>query len=82
MRYQVVAVLRAPAEVIRGRLQFGEAEIKAIDAGTCEFRAQGDSLEWLAFLLIWLDVDFEVQEPIELIDYFESVSHRLEANRR
>ncbi|MGI8516111.1 MAG: helix-turn-helix transcriptional regulator [Acidimicrobiia bacterium] len=77
MRYQVVADLRAPAAEITARLRFAEAEVTPIDETHCLFRTQGDELEWLAFILIWLDVDFEVQEPPELIDYLASVSRRL-----
>jgi len=77
MRYQVVANLHAPAAEITARLRFADGEVESVDDTHCRFRTQGDALEWLAFILIWLDVDFEVQEPPELIDYLASVSRRL-----
>lgn len=82
MRYQVVATLNASADQITPRLRFGEAEIEPIDEQHCLVRLQGDALEWLAFMLIWLDVDFSINEPPELVDYFAGVSRRLESVRR
>ena len=77
MRYQVVATLRAPAEEIEPRLRFGEAEVEPIDKQSCKLSMQGDALEWLAFFLIWLDVDFEISQPPELVDYLAGVSRRI-----
>ncbi|MDQ3501378.1 MAG: YafY family transcriptional regulator [Actinomycetota bacterium] len=81
MRYQVVADLRAPAAEITARLRFADGEVEFVDDTHCRFRTQGDALEWLTFILIWLDVDFEVQEPPELIDYLASVSRRLASSQ-
>ena len=81
MRYQVVATLSSSADEIARRLRFGDAEVEPIDEQHCRIRMQGDALEWLAFMLIWLDVDFEVQQPPELIDYFTAVSRRLVSAR-
>jgi predicted DNA-binding transcriptional regulator YafY len=79
MRYQVLATLDAPALEISAKLRFGEAEIEKISETQCQMKMQGDALEWLAFTLIWLDVDFIVHEPPELIDYLRGVSQRLES---
>lgn len=81
MRYQVVATLGAPADEITPRLRFGEAELEPIDEKSCTLRMQGDALEWLAFFLIWLDVDFEINEPPELVDYLAGVSRRLSSTQ-
>jgi predicted DNA-binding transcriptional regulator YafY len=77
MRFQVTATLHAPAAEIEGRLRPGEGEVEALDETRCLFRTQGDYLEWLAFQLIWLNVEFEVQEPPELVDYLGELSDRL-----
>jgi predicted DNA-binding transcriptional regulator YafY len=76
MRYQVTATLHAPA---------GEVSRATHDAGTVEplgktrsrWKSQGDSLEWLAFQLIWLGVPFQIHEPPELIAYVHQLSDRL-----
>lgn len=77
MRYQVRATLHAPAADIEGRIRPGEGEVEAVDETRCLFRTQGDYLEWLAFQLIWLNVEFEVYEPHELVDYVSALSVRL-----
>ena len=81
MRYQVAATLRASAEEIIGRLRFGDAEVEPIDGQSCQLRIQGDALEWLAFTIMWLDVDFEVSEPPELVDYLAGLSRRLASSQ-
>lgn len=81
MRYHVVANLHAPAAEITARLRFADGEVESVDDAHCRFRTQGDALEWLAFILVWLDVDFEVQEPPELIDYLARVARRLSSSQ-
>jgi predicted DNA-binding transcriptional regulator YafY len=49
-----------------------------VDDARCLLRTQGDSLEWLAFMLLWFGVDFEVHEPPELVDHISAVASRLE----
>jgi predicted DNA-binding transcriptional regulator YafY len=77
MRYQVTATLHAPAAEIAGRVRSGEGTVEPIDEARCLFRTQGDHLEWLAFQLIWLNVEFDVHEPPELIEYVAGLSGRL-----
>lgn len=77
MRYQVTATLHAPAADIAGRIRAGEGVVEPLDETRCLLRTQGDSLEWLAFMLMWLNVGFEVHEPAEFIDYLTELSDRL-----
>lgn len=77
MRYEVVVRLHAPESVIAGRMRPGEGKVERLDDTHCLLRTQGDSLEWLAFLLLWFDVDFEVHEPPELADHLAGVAGRL-----
>ncbi len=84
MRYQVVVTLHAPEAAIAGRMRPGEGNVERVDDDHCLLRTQGDSLEWLSFMLLWFDVDFEVHEPPELVDHLASVARRLDrstANR-
>lgn len=80
MRYQVMATVRAPASEVEPRFRRGEAEVEPIDETSCRVHIQGDALEWLAFVFIWLDLDFTVHEPPELVDYMENLSRRLVAS--
>jgi predicted DNA-binding transcriptional regulator YafY len=77
MRYEVVVTLHAPAAAIDGRMRPGEGTVEVVDDEHCLLRTQGDSLEWLAFMLLWFDVDFEVHEPPELVDHIAHVASRL-----
>jgi predicted DNA-binding transcriptional regulator YafY len=77
MRYQVSVILHAPAEQIAGQLRPGEGQVEPLDADRCLLRTQGDSLDWLAFMLVWLNVGFEISEPPELVDYVTELSSRL-----
>lgn len=78
MRYQVRAVLDAPAAQVAANLHPGQGEVEPIDEEHCLLRTQGDSLEWLAFMLIWHGVSFRVLEPPELIDYLTQLARRLQ----
>jgi predicted DNA-binding transcriptional regulator YafY len=77
MNFQVSVVLDAPAEVINGKCRPGEAEVEPLGDARCRLRTQGDSLDWLAFMIIWFNVGFEVEEPPELIKYLTDLSGRL-----
>lgn len=77
MRYQVAVTLHAPAGEIVGRIRSGEGVVERLDENRCLLRTQGDSLEWLAFTLMWLNVGFEVHEPAEFIEYLTELSARL-----
>jgi len=77
MRFQVRATLMAKATEVTPKIRHGEAEIEPVDDRTCLLRMQGDALEWLAFILLWLDVDFKVHEPPELVAYLDRWSARL-----
>ena len=77
MRYEVVVTIHAPEAVIAGGMRPGEGNVERLDDDHCLLRTQGDSLEWLAFMLLWFDVDFEVHEPPELLDHLAGVALRL-----
>jgi predicted DNA-binding transcriptional regulator YafY len=78
MRYQVSVTVASPAFVIESKLRPGEGTVEIVDDARCLLRTQGDSLEWLAFMLLWFGVDFEVHEPPELVDHISAVASRLE----
>jgi predicted DNA-binding transcriptional regulator YafY len=77
MRYQVEAVLGVPASEVERRFRHGEATVEPIDENRCILRTQGDALEWIAFSLIWLNVEFHVRGPIDLVEYLAALSGRL-----
>jgi predicted DNA-binding transcriptional regulator YafY len=77
MRYQVSVTIEAAASVIESKMRPGEGTVEDVDDDRCLLRTQGDSLEWLAFMLLWFGVDFEVHEPPELVDHIAEVACRL-----
>lgn len=77
MRYQVVATVNASPDLATERLHHSRVELEAIGDERCVVRMQGDSLEWIAFSFIWLGVEFEIQEPPELVDYVAELTERL-----
>lgn len=80
MRYEVEVLLDAPHTEMAQRVGSGEGSLAAVDADTCLFRTQSDTLEWVAFRLMWWGVDFEVREPEELRDYLGGLASRLAAS--
>lgn len=77
MRYHAVAVVHAPAADVAERLRHSDADVESLDDTRCRVLIRGDSLEWLAFTLIWQGFEFEVQEPPELTQFIAALSSRL-----
>ncbi len=74
--YELAAVLHAPLRDAEAASQrFGELE--PLDEASCRLRAVGDSIEWLAFRLIVLGIDFTVESPPELIAYLRTTAARI-----
>lgn len=77
MRFQAEAIVHAPADGVAAKLKHGDAEVEPIDEESCLVKLKGDSLEWLAFTLIWQGFEFDVHEPAELVDFVAELSGRL-----
>jgi predicted DNA-binding transcriptional regulator YafY len=77
MRYQVSVTIDASAAAVEARIRPGEGSVQALGDDRCVLRTQGDSIEWLAFMLMWLDADFEVAEPPELVEHLAAMARRL-----
>jgi hypothetical protein len=74
-RYRVSATIEAPADEVAKQLR--EATVEKLDDDRCLIRIDGDHLEWLAFQITWLGVDFVIHEPPELVAYVDGLSGRL-----
>jgi predicted DNA-binding transcriptional regulator YafY len=77
-RYEAVVTLRTSAEELGGRIPRYWGKVTPVDTRTCEFRTGDDDLAWLAVRIAMLGVDFEVQEPPELIEHLRELAGRLE----
>ena len=76
-RYDAVVTLHAPAEEVTRRVPRYWGRIEPIDARTCRYTTGDDDLRWLALRVAMLGVDFEVDEPPELIEHLRELGARL-----
>jgi hypothetical protein len=71
--------LHAPVEVIAKRVPPAAGTLEATGASSCLLKTGSHSWEAIAIHLLWLGVDFEVNEPPELIAYLAHLSERISA---
>ena len=76
-RFEAVVTLHVAAEEIAGRVPAYWGSIEPIDARRCRFRTGDDDLNALGLRIAMLGVDFEVQEPTELVEQLRGLSQRL-----
>jgi predicted DNA-binding transcriptional regulator YafY len=76
-RFDAVVMLRAPAEEVTRRVPRHWGKIEPIDERTCRYTTGDDDLRWLALRIAMLGVDFEVEEPPELIEQLRELAERL-----
>lgn len=74
--YRARAILHAPAADVAARLADTGDAVEPIDEQTCRLRTGLDTVEWLAVRLLTLGVDFEVQEPPELVACLREMGER------
>src|SRR5690606_25099297 len=70
-------ILHASVETIASRLPPGSAQLDPLGADRCRLRAGAPSLESLAGWVLAFGVDFEVEEPPELLEHLRGLSERL-----
>jgi predicted DNA-binding transcriptional regulator YafY len=76
-RYDAVVTLHAPAGEVTGRVPRYWGRIEPIDARTCRYTTGDDDLRWLAMRVAMIGVDFEVEEPPELVEQLRELGARL-----
>jgi predicted DNA-binding transcriptional regulator YafY len=74
--YRATVRVHAPAEAVRARLPAGVGQIEPVDERTCVLSAGSDNPHLLALYLGWLDVDFEVTDPPDLVAAFRRLADR------
>ncbi|MEV0603215.1 WYL domain-containing protein [Streptomyces sp. NPDC050315] len=78
-RHRAVVVLHTSAEDAARHVPPGTGVLEPLSADRCRLLTGGDALDWLALRLALLDVEFEVQEPPELIAYLRKLGGRMVA---
>jgi len=76
-RYEAVLIVEAPADDVSHRVWAGSGRVESISAGRCRLVLHGDSIEWIAQTILWLDVDFKVDGPPELLEHLASLTERI-----
>lgn len=74
---QARIVLHAPRGVMLQRIPPAHGLLEALDGGRCLLQCGAQALDQLVYWLLTLDVDFEVQEPPELLARMRCVAQRL-----
>jgi predicted DNA-binding transcriptional regulator YafY len=75
-RFETTVTLHAAGEEMAGRIPGRWGTSEPVDEHTCRYRTGDDDLMWLALRLAMLGVDFEVQEPPELIERLRELADR------
>ena len=69
-------LLHASVEAAAERLPPGAGTLEALDGGTCLLHTGAYSLDRLCVWLALIGFDFEVREPVELIDRVRDLAER------
>jgi predicted DNA-binding transcriptional regulator YafY len=77
-RFRARIIVHAPAETVRETMSPAAGVVEPIDSHRCRVETGASSLGVLAAWLGCLLLDFEVEEPPELVDQMKLVAKRLE----
>jgi predicted DNA-binding transcriptional regulator YafY len=69
--------MRAPIEVVAERVSPAAGYLERVDDQTCMLSAGAPSLDALCLWILLVGVDFEVQEPPELLTHLRELHARL-----
>jgi predicted DNA-binding transcriptional regulator YafY len=75
--FDAVAVVEGPADLVAARLPAGMAMVEPIDAARCRVTLASDTLDWLLWRLVQLDLPCVVESPAELAARAVEVAGRL-----
>ena len=75
-RYEARVTVHASAAHLRTRRWLG-GTIEEVSAERCELRTGDDNLDWLAMRIAMLGCDYDVHEPLELIEKLREVRDRI-----
>ncbi len=76
-RFEAVVTLHAPFDSLAGRVPSHWGTVEPAGSRRCRFRTGDDDLSWLALRIAMIGVDFEVEEPPELLEQLRELSARL-----
>ncbi|MGW1671401.1 hypothetical protein [Streptomyces sp. NPDC002324] len=68
--------VHAPATAVIERINPAGGTVQPLDADTCVLTTGADTVQTLAAHLGMLDFDFDVTEPVELVDHLRRLADR------
>jgi predicted DNA-binding transcriptional regulator YafY len=74
---RISVILNAPLEVMTRRVSPSAVQLEHVDAARCRLRAGASTLGGLVAWLLMLDVDFEVEDPPEVLEHVRAMRARL-----
>ena len=74
--YQARVIVHAPLEIVAQKIPPTAGKLEAIDDHTCLLHMGASSLDWLSMYLAMTRLEFEVQEPPELIGQICEMAER------
>ncbi|MEV0225801.1 YafY family protein [Streptomyces sp. NPDC050704] len=75
-RHHARVTVHAPAPAVIEQINPAVGTVEALDADTCVLTTGADTLQTLAAYLGMLDFDFDVTEPVELVDHLRRLADR------
>jgi predicted DNA-binding transcriptional regulator YafY len=75
--YRARVILNAPVEAVAERVPPTIGMLEAIDERRCRLHTGAQSLEMLSVYIGLIGVDFEVEEPEDLVEHIRGVAERM-----
>ncbi|MBB6174362.1 putative DNA-binding transcriptional regulator YafY [Nocardiopsis mwathae] len=75
--FQARVILRVPVAVAEERVSALSGVLKPLDATSCELRTGAGTLDMLVLHLAMIGFEFEVVEPVELVEHIRAMAERL-----
>jgi predicted DNA-binding transcriptional regulator YafY len=76
--YRAKVILEAPVDAVTERVPPTIGALEAIDERRCRLQTGAQSLDMLSIYLGLIGVEFEVEEPAELVEHIRGVAQRLQ----
>ncbi len=77
MRWEASVRVQTPAESLPQEVSWWRGRVEPIDDQSCWIRTSSDNLEWLTVHLMFMDCDYVVEGPPELIEHVRATAERM-----
>lgn len=77
MRWEASILVRTDAESLPREATWWRGRVEPIDDASCRIRTSADSLTWMTVHLMFLDCDYVVEGPPELLEHLRTTAERM-----